>query len=455
LTKLRNEFNAAAAAGKETEATTAEKLDKFKQEFADNAASMSKLQQAAEAAQKRADELEAKVVELERKGAKTDGLSESQLADAIYLAEVRDEVAGRKVERFGDEDAAQLPTAKEIRLAESAFRRYARKGDRSELGNMPEETLAVGSGLFNPSFGFAVPPTLTGRIINELYTFGTLRGLALERTVNSDSVKLMRFSGKTTVRVGREVTDWSAGDLPKGFSIEYPVVDYSVTTSLHPNIVEDANFDLVGFLADEARNAYGETEAQHHVDGDGHDKPMGILSPDKSDIAVGSINKQEAAFGSVRAIKSGVSGAVGHATASNAAFAFNPLIAALNSLHGRYRSNATILMSRISYAAYAMLRNSEGDYFLPADQRTASDGSMMLMGTPVRINDFMPDATTAGAYFAAIGDWRQAYEIATRRGVFMLVDPYSSKANVEYSLTWRTGGRPADTRAYRLLKSEA
>jgi len=47
------------------------------------------------------------------------------------------------------------------------------------------------------------------------------------------------------------------------------VVDYSVTTSLHPNIVEDANFDLVGFLADEARNAYGETEAQHHIDGDG------------------------------------------------------------------------------------------------------------------------------------------------------------------------------------------
>jgi len=190
LTKLRDESKAAMAAGKEHEVTTAEKLEKFKQEFADTAASLNKLQQEAQAAQKRSDELEAKVVELERKGAKTDGLSESQLADAIHLAEMRDEIAGRKVERFGDEDSAQLPTAKEIRLAESAFRRYARKGDRQHLGSMPEETLAVGSGLFNPSFGFAVPPTLTGRIINELYTFGTLRGLALERTVNSDSVKV-------------------------------------------------------------------------------------------------------------------------------------------------------------------------------------------------------------------------------------------------------------------------
>jgi len=251
------------------------------------------------------------------------------------------------------------------------------------------------------------------------------------------------------------LSDWSPGDLPKGFSVEFPIVDFAVTTRLHPNIAEDANFDLVGFLADEARNAYGETEAQYHISGDGDNKPMGILTPEKSDLGVGSINKQEASFGSVRAIKSGVSGAVGHATASNASYAFNPLIAALNSLHGRYRNNATILMSRITYAAYAMLRNADGDYFLPADQRTASDGSMMMMGTPVRINDHMPDASDSGAYFAAIGDWNQAYEIATRRGVFMLVDPYSAKPDIEYTMTWRTGGRPADTRAYRLLKSEA
>ena len=460
LTDLRAEFEAAEKAGKTSAADTQEKLAKFEKDFADNAASVSKLAEAAEAETKAREELEAKVVELSRAGVAVDTNDPEMLAKRVALTQARGEMNGTPVRIFGDETDGELASAEDVRAAEAAFARYIASGhqDFGKLeGSMPANTFAVGSGIFNPSYGIMVPAHMTGRIIGELYTYGSLRGLALTRTgVMGDSVKLMRFTGKTTVTVGREVKDWSPGNLPKGYPIEYPIADWSSTTSLHKNVIEDSSFDLQGFLRNEATMALGETEAEYHITGDGDQKPVGITTLAKTDVDATGDVATEAEFGTVKAVKTGVNAQVGHGTASNDAFGFNPAIAAVNGLHSRYRMNSTWLMARTSFARFAMVRDADGNYLMPmSEQLVREGGGLSLVQRPVRINDHMP-ALANNAYFAAVGDWMQAYEIADKsNAMFALVDPYTDKPNVEITLARRSGGRPADTRAIRFLKASA
>jgi len=454
LSALRSEFEAAQKAGTTDAADVKAKVEALSKDFGDTAKTLSELSQRAEAEAKSREALEAKMEELRRAGAPASSDDAEHLKAAMHLAAMQDEVLGKADIHFADEKS--LPTREEVRLADIAFERYA-MGRSNNLNGMPEETLAVGSTIFNPSFGIMVPAAMTGRIISELYTAGSLRGLALMRTVNSNVVKLMRFSGKTTVRVGDELRDWSAGNLPKGYVVQYPVVDFASTVSLHPDVIEDAQFGLVDFLTGEARMAINESESEYHVTGDGVNKPTGFLTLDKDDTAIGSVSKTESDFGKIRAINTGNTTGVGHATATNAAFAYNPLIAAIASMHSRYRMNATIVMNRLTFSEYARLRDADGNYLMgvaPSMDARMAGGAMSILGTPVVINDFMPDVG-ANNYPVAVADWSAAYEIADRRGISMLVDPYSNKPNVEYTMTFRTGGRPADTRGIRLLKCAA
>lgn len=456
LAELRAEFKAAEEAGTAQAGDVKSKLEQFSKEFADNAATLSDLKAKAEADAKAREELEAKVIELQRKGIASQSDDAEYVAAAMHLAAMQDENKGESTIRFADEDGA-LPTRKEVELADIAFQRYALGGVRELPQSMPAETLAVGSGIYSPSYGIFLPAAVVSRVISELYTAGSLRGLALMRTVSTDSAKILRASGKTTVKVGRELADYTPGDLPAAYSVEYPIVDFESTISLHANVMEDSQFGLVDFLTGEARMSINETESNYHVNGDGVNKPVGFLTLDKDDTAIGSVSKTESDFGTIRAVNTGNATGVGHATASNAAFAYNPLIAAIASMHSRYRMNARILMNRLTFSEYARLRDADGNYLAgvaPSMNARMNGGAMNILGTPVVINDFMPDVA-ANAYPVAVADWMQAYEVATRRGIRMLVDPYSSKPDTEYSITMRAGGRPSDTRAIRLLKCAA
>ncbi len=433
-----------------------EKLESMKTEVGESAKALSEASEKLQALEKRLDEQEALAQKLKSQGAAgTSGDADYRKA-AAHLAEMRAELSGAKTHLFGDESDENLPSADEVLRHETAFLRYASQSKSKELGqvNMPEETLAVGSSLFNPSFGIAIPASMTGRMIGELYEFGSLRGLALERTVGSGSVKLMRFSGKVGLAVGNENVSWDAGDLPKGYDVSYPVVDWVATISLNRDTVEDAQFGLVDFLSNEARSAYGEKEAEYHITGDGVQKPTGILTIPTTDVSVGSLTKRETDFTKVTTVKSGVSAKLGHDTATNASYGLNPLIKMVNSLHNRYRTGATFLMNRLTFSEVVQMRDTDGNYYVNPLTMAGAPGNLRILGYPVRINDNMPDLA-ANSLSVAVGDWSQAYEIADRRGVFMLVDPYSNKPNIEYSFHWRSGGRPADTRAYRLLKAAA
>lgn len=459
LTAAREEFRTGIDS---LSADQKEKWEKFEADVGESAKQLSDLTAKAEAEAKHREDLEAKVEELSQLGVRVDGENDAEMLEArIALTQARQEMSGEGVKRIhGDEPDSELASVEDVKALDAAFSRYVTNADKdfsSLEGKIPEHTFEVGGSLFAPAYGIMIPPAMATKIMRELYTYGSMRGLALVRTgVPGNSAKILRAEGKTTVRVGREVTDWSAGNLPKAYPTEYPIVDWSATVSIHRNTLEDVSFNVRGFLRQEATMAIGESEANYHINGDGVQKPRGILAADKSDVAVTGDTTTEATFGTIKAIKTGADGAVAHATATSASGGLKPAIACVNGLHSRYRMRSSWIMSRGAYAQFAMLTDSDGRYFLPmAEQLVKEGGGLSLIQRPVRINDHMP-AVANDAYFAMVGDWMQAFEIADKStSMFALVDPYSDKPNIEITIARRSGASIADTRAIRALKADA
>lgn len=408
--------------------------------------------------------LEAQLEEFTRSGQIVSGAPDAsalaeQMAEVEWIREMRAYVKNPAAERagihrFGDESAPTPGDVAEVRLYHAAYGRYLRGGvaNLHQLrGGMPEETFAVGSSLYHPSFGFAVPVTYTGRMMAELFTYGSFRSDALVRMAVGNVVHLMFTAGKVTVTVGNDRLPYNPGDLPEGYDVQYGVDKWQATVSMTSDTIEDVQ-NLPGFLAMQAGARWAEVEGDKHVNGNGANQPLGVLSTAKADTAITSLDKDEEPIGTIKAVKSGVAAAIHNTSSTAAGYAASPLAHAIWNLHGRYRPRAKIYMNRITYATYLTLVDGDGQYLMPPSMR--EPGGMMLFGYPVSINDHFPDIA-ANAYPAMVADLRNGYEIADRRGMMTLVDPFSDKPNTEYTFTWRSGGRPADTRAIRLIKCAA
>ena len=443
----------------ENQRDTDEGLKRAKKDAADAVAEASKALELLAAAEKRQSELETQVEEFTRGGGfGGQAPDEETLAEADHMRELAPMVANpdaplAEVRRFGDEaplDAAATQNVVRYRAAYGRFLRGRQPNFIQLQGAMPDETFSVGSQMYNPSYGFMVPVTYTNRMIKELFTHGTIRGDALVRNAVGNVVHLMYTAGKTTITIGNENLPYEVGDIPEGFDIQYSVDKWQCTVSLTSDVVEDVR-SLPSFLASQAGMRYAEVEADKHIHGTGVNQPLGLLSTPKTDVDIGSLDKSEEPLGTIKAVKSGVANALHSTTTTAAGYAVNPFAHAIWNLHGRYRSRAKIYMNRLTYVDVLTMVDGDGQYLLPTSIR--DPGGFRILGHMVVINDHLPDIGN-GAYPVIVGDLRQGYEIADRRGVMALIDPYTDKPRIEYTYTWRSGGRPADTRALRLIKSD-
>jgi len=457
--------------GDELPADAKEQLAKLKTDLGDAAAVASEAQAAAEAVAKSKSELSARVEKLERRGVSIDGANDPEmLAQRVALTESLQEIRKMKgkgfTHIFGDETDASLASPKDVQRLDAAFKRYAMQGNGSieSFGlteTAPDETLETGIGSFAPRYGILVPPAMVGRMLTPLFTAGTMFGLATERTVNTNIAKLMRFEGKVSIKRGAdsEEISFEGGNLPEAYSTQYPIQDLAAIIELGRDIQEDSATDLVNLLTMQAQEAYMEDVGWQHINGTGaRGEMVGVLNPHGGfdNLAVGASGLSRKtldgknAADKVVAVKTGSNTALGTSTATDSTFNFDPFITAVNSLHSRYRSaGVTALMNRMTLSAFSTMKNRDGDYQMRADA-TAGAG-MTIMGIPARVNDQMPDIA-ASAYPVVVGAWSHAYEIATRRGVFMLRNPYIKESVTRWSFHWRLGARPADQRAYRALQ---
>lgn len=315
---------------------------------------------------------------------------------------------------------------------QKAFAAYLRRGDETGMQGLAIEEKAMASGT---DAGYLAAPTISEGVQAVLRTTGSLRALANVVQVESSTYEVLMDKSDVGSGWATETNAQVETDSPQVEKISIPLHELAAMPKATQRLLDDASFDLEGWLAERIAEKFARAEANAFITGNGQDKPRGIMmvptapNATATDAQIGTIN----------------TGAAGDFAATAPA---NALIDLVYALGAPYRANATFLMNSRVAGMVRKLRDGDGRY-LWSDSLAAGEPARLL-GYPVMISEDMP-APAGGSKSIAFGDFRQAYTIAERPDLRILRDPYSAKPHVLFYATKRVGGGVVDPRAIKML----
>ena len=206
-------------------------------------------------------------------------------------------------------------------------------------------------------------------------------------------------------------------------------------------IVEDAFFDLEGWLVRTAAESAAKALDSAVWSGDGSSKPTGMINSAPVSTADNASPLRAAA----------VYQYIPTDSASPQALGADDVIDLVYALNRGYRSNARFGCNQNTQAALRKLKSSNGDYYWqPSFQAGQPD---RLMGYPVFTYEDMADPTTADGLYLGFGDWNRAYTLITRTGLAITTDDnITTPGTIKYYIRRRFGGIPANNDALKFLK---
>ncbi|MBU2958629.1 phage major capsid protein [Paracoccus sp. 1_MG-2023] len=327
---------------------------------------------------------------------------------------------------------APLSATAEVEVPhQKAFNAYLRSGDDDGLRGLAieEKGLTVAS-----DGGFLAAPQVAETVQKVLRGSASLRRVANVVAIESAAFEVLVDKGDQGAGWATEAAsaETSAGGLER---ITIPVHELSAMPKASQRLLDDAAFDVEGWLAERIADKFARAEAAAFVSGDGVDKPRGILSyPVAADADAGD--------GQIGTVSSGSLGDFGESSADT-------LIDLIYALGAEYRANAAFMMNSKTAARIRKMKDADGR-FLWTDALNAGQ-EPQLLGHPVLISEDMPDMAPA-SLSVAFGDFRAAYTIVERPDLRVLRDPFSAKPHVLFYATKRVGGGVTDFRAVKLLQ---
>ncbi|MFN3525985.1 MAG: phage major capsid protein [Paracoccus sp. (in: a-proteobacteria)] len=328
---------------------------------------------------------------------------------------------------------APLSTSAEAEAPhQKAFNAYLRSGDDDGLRGLTieEKGLTVAS-----DGGFLAAPQVAETVQAVLRSSSSLRRLANVVTVESSVYEVLVDKGDMGAGWATEAA--AAETTATGIErISIPVHELSAMPKASQRLLDDAAFDVEGWLAERIADRFARAEAAAFVNGDGVDKPKGILRYAVAPVATAT----DAQIGFVG------TGAMGAFSTTAPADCLIDLVYALGAA---YRTNASFMMNSKTAAQVRKMKDAEGR-FLWSDALSVGQVPQLL-GYPVLISEDMPDIAL-NALAIAFGDFRSAYTIVERPDLRVLRDPFSAKPHVLFYATKRVGGGVTDFRAVRLLR---
>lgn len=318
-----------------------------------------------------------------------------------------------------------------------AFLDYARRGVDANLMADEIKTLSVGT---NPDGGFLVPVEAELAMDRLLSEASPMRQICTVRQVSSALFKKpFNLGGATSGWVG-EQSSRSNTSTPTIDELNFPVMELYAFPLATQSILDDAAVNIEQWLADEVNVTFAEQESDAYINGNGVNKPRGILQ-------ASTVANALWAWGSLGFIASGASGAF--VAAPNGG---DCLIDLVYSLKAGFRSGARFMMNRSTLAAVRKIKDSDGAY-LWQPGITAGQPSTVL-GFPTIEAEEMADIA-ADSLSIAFGDFKRGYLIVDRMGVRVLRDALTQKPYVGFYTTKRVGGGIQNFEAIKLLKFAA
>ena len=273
--------------------------------------------------------------------------------------------------------------------------------------------------------GYLVPEEFEKDIVRGIDETNIIRSIAKVITTANDR--------KIPIAVGHSVATWTAENAAYTESNptfgQKQIDAFKLTDLVRVSIelLQDAAFDIEGYIIKEFSYAFGVAEEQAFCVGIGVNQPTGIFTADGGEIGV----------------------TAGSATAVT----IDDVINLVYSLKAPYRKNAKFLMNEATVSLIRKLKDGNGNYlWQPSVQAGQPD---KILGYDVFTTPFAP-TIAGGALAIAFGDFSN-YWIGDRGGrtVQRLNELYATNGQVGYVATERVYGKVILPEAIKLLKMKS
>ncbi|SEN63526.1 phage major capsid protein [Palleronia pelagia] len=315
---------------------------------------------------------------------------------------------------------------------QKAFEAYVRSGDDDALRGLALEGKALNTAVAGDG-GYLVDPVTSDTVRSVLRSTASVRRIANVVNVEATSFDVLVDTTDMGAGWSTETASPSETATPQVDRITIPLHELSALPKASQRLLDDAAFDIEGWLAGKIADKFARAEAAAFVSGDGVDKPRGFLDH-------AAVENASWAWDSLGYVATGVDGAFGDADA---------LVEMVYALGAEYRANATFVMNSKTAGVVRKMKDGDGR-FLWSDGLAAGEPARLL-GYPVLVAEDMPDISS-GAMAVAFGDFQAGYTVAERPDLRILRDPFSAKPHVLFYATKRVGGDVSDFAAIKLLK---
>ncbi len=270
--------------------------------------------------------------------------------------------------------------------------------------------------------GYLVPEEFEKEIVTRLDAENVIRPLANVITTTSER--------KIPLALGHSVATWTPENgryTESNPTFGQKQIDAFKLTDLirvSVELLQDSEFDLEGYIAQEIARAFGVAEEQAFCVGSGEGMPTGIFT--------------------------NAGGQVGVTAASTNAVTADELISLVYSLKAPYRKNAKFLMNDTTISAIRKLKDGNGVYlWQPSLQAGEPD---RLLGYELYTSPYAPSLGNS-EFTVAFGDFMN-YWIGDRAGrtVQRLNELYATNGQVGFVATERVDGKVILSEGIKLLQ---
>lgn len=318
----------------------------------------------------------------------------------------------------------------------AAWDAYMRKGDQGSISRLELKALTGQSG---PDGGYLIPSETETMIDALMAKLSPIRALATVRQISAASFKKPFATAGAAAGWVSEQASRPETATPTLSVLEFPAMELYAMPAATQSLLDDTYVNVDQWLAEEVQTEFAEQEGQAFINGDGVNRPRGLLTYP----FVANANWSWGRIGYV------ATGNAGDFATSDPGHALIDLVYAPRQ---SYRMNGRWVMNRTTQARVRKLKAGDGTYLW--EPSGAAGQPATLLGYPVHEAEDMPDIA-ADAYAIAFGDFQKGYLVIDRAGIRVLRDPYSAKPYVLFYTTKRVGGGIQNFEAIKALKFAA
>jgi HK97 family phage major capsid protein len=291
----------------------------------------------------------------------------------------------------------------------------------------------------NPDGGFFITPERSTQIIRRVFETSPLRLVANVTTTSSDSMEFVIDDNEADAGWVGETQTRADTNTPEIGLKTIPVHELYAQPKATQRMLDDAGFDLEGWLQGKVTRKFSRLENYAGVLGDGSKKWRGFLT--YSAWSSAGVYQRDAIE---QIAATGTAGTLDEP---------DDLINLQCALIDDYQASAVWTGTRSTFCDIMKLKDTAGQYLLnPMVLREGGD--RILLGKRFIIMADMPEVA-ANALSVAYGDFGEGYTIVDRFGIRVLRDPYTSKPYVKFYSTKRSGGDVTNFEAIKILKINA